>query len=417
MNALVISAVFVAVYLGMALGRVPGLAVDRTGIALTGAVVLLATGALGIAELPSHIELPTLILLFALMLLGGHFAAAHCFDFIGAWLSRVEASPLALLGLTVAVGGALSAVLVNDIVVFAFTPLLCAAMGNRGLDPRPYLLALAFSSNAGSAASLIGNPQNILIGELGQLDFLRYTMTAVPPAVIALVSVFAVTALVWRGALLNARPGNNKPEPVEVHPWLTTKSVIATAFVIGLMIALENNREIAVLAVATALMAGRRVSTRTLMRGVDWSLLVLISSLFVVTAAFTALPAGPTLVEWLRSNDLLPYRLSVLVPFAVIASNTIGNVPAVVLLVRALNDIPAEVLTALAVFSTLAGNLLLTGSLANIIVAERAALGGIDLSFGDFARTGIPITAIPSRLRGCGFTRWGISRNNALGFF
>jgi Na+/H+ antiporter NhaD/arsenite permease-like protein len=393
MSALTIG-VFIAVYLGMAVGRIPGLAVDRTGLALTGVIVLLVGGVLTVTDLPAALELPTLLLLFALMILGGHFDAAHCFDFIGAWLARVRASPLALLGITVIVGGGLSMVMVNDIVVFAFTPLLCVALRERGLDPRPFLLALAGSSNAGSAASLIGNPQNILIGELGELDFFNYFMIAIVPALAALLAVFATIALIWRQTLRTIGTPAQDAMPVEIHPWLTAKSFLVTIALIATMMVLDGHREVAALGAAALLILGRRVTTRALLKEVDWSLLVLISSLFIVTAAFTALPIAADLIAWLKARELLPYDLSLLVPFSVIASNTIGNVPAVVLLVQALDHIPAEVLTALAVFSTLAGNLLLTGSLANIIVAERAHQQGVRLTFGDFARIGIPETTL-----------------------
>ncbi|MGH8502508.1 MAG: SLC13 family permease [Gammaproteobacteria bacterium] len=389
-----IGGVFVAVYIGMAAGRVPWLAVDRTGIALTGMIVLLVSGAIGVPQLPRALELPTLLLLFALMILGGHFAAAHCFDFLGAWLSRVHARPVTLLGATVLVGGGLSVVLVNDIVVFAFAPLLCMALPARGLDPRPFLLALAGSANAGSTASLIGNPQNILIGEIGNLDFLAYFVTAAVPAVAALLIVFAVIATIWRHSLRAASRQSGTQPAVEVHPWLMSKSFLATAALILLMVFYDGQREVAALGVAAVLIVGRQITATALLRQVDWSLLVLIASLFVVTAAFTSLPAAPELIAWLRNNELLPYRLSLLIPFSVVASNTIGNVPAVVLLLQAVENIPPEVLTALAVFTTLSGNLLLTGSLANIIVAERASAHGVRLTFGDFAKVGIPATAL-----------------------
>lgn len=393
MTALIVG-VFIAVYVGMAAGRIPGFAIDRTGIALTGVIILLVGGALTVSDIPAALELPTLLLLFALMIVGGHFAAAHCFDFIGAWLERAEASPLALLGATVLLGGGLSMLLVNDIVVFAFTPLLCIALRERGLDPRPFLLALAGSSNAGSAASLIGNPQNILIGELGHLDFFRYFVTAIAPATAALIAVFTTTALIWRKTLRVTATPSRETMPIEIHSWLTAKSFLVTIVLLAVMMALDEHREIAALGAAAVLILGRRVTTRTLLKEVDWSLLVLIASLFIVTAAFTALPVAPDVIAWLKANELLPYNLALLVPFSVIASNTTGNVPAVVLLVQALDQAPPAVLTALAVFSTLAGNLLLTGSLANIIVVERAATQGVRLSFGDFAKVGIPETTL-----------------------
>ena len=165
-------AVFVFTYLGMALGRVPGLTLDRTGIAVTAAAILLASGVLSFAKAGAAIDAPTLVLMFALMILSAQFAAAGIYDACAGRIAAAELHPRHLLALVVIVAGGLSALLVNDIVVFAMAPILCLGLRARGLDPRPYLMALAGAGNAGSAASLIGNPQNILIGQTGGLGLL-----------------------------------------------------------------------------------------------------------------------------------------------------------------------------------------------------------------------------------------------------
>lgn len=193
--------VFVGTYLGMASGGVPGLALDRIGITLSALIVLLLSGTLSPSHLAGALELPTLLLLFALMIIAAHFELAHGFDWIADHLSRLRASPRVLLALVIGASGLLSMVLVNDIVAFAFTPTLCHGLRQRGLDPRPYLLALAGAVNGGSSATLIGNPQNILIGQLGELNFLGYTTVALAPAIMTLVMIYAVIAWIWREAL------------------------------------------------------------------------------------------------------------------------------------------------------------------------------------------------------------------------
>ncbi|MBA2491117.1 MAG: hypothetical protein H0V34_05185 [Gammaproteobacteria bacterium] len=165
----------------------------------------------------------------------------------------------------------------------------------RELDPRPFLLALAGSANAGSAASLIGNPQNILIGEIGRLGFFDYFLTAAVPAIAALFIVFVVIATIWRQSLRAANGQASADPPVEVHPWLTAKSFLATAALILLVVFFDGQREL-----AAVLILGRRITTPVLLRQVDWSLLALIASLFTVTAAFTSLPAAPGLIDWLQ---------------------------------------------------------------------------------------------------------------------
>jgi Na+/H+ antiporter NhaD/arsenite permease-like protein len=198
---LVVVAIFLSVYVGMALGRWPGLKIDRTGIALLGAIVLYSTGLVTDAVVLQAIDFPTLIVLFGLMVLSAQFAVCGFYDWCSARIAATHASPVAILALTVFVAGTLSALLANDVVVFAMTPLLVQGLSRRGLDPRPYLIALASAANAGSAATVIGNPQNILIGQVGRLDFWSFTAACGPPAALALATVFGGVWLVWRRKL------------------------------------------------------------------------------------------------------------------------------------------------------------------------------------------------------------------------
>src|SRR5262245_59976197 len=196
-----ITILFALTYIGMALGRVPGFRIDRTGIAMIAAVVLVAAGAVPGGEVAGAIHFPTLLLLAGLMLLSARVGAAGFYDAAAAWIARQAGRPLRLLALTIVIGGVLSAFLVNDIVVFAMTPLLCAGLAARKLDARPFLFGLAAASNAGSAATLIGNPQNIMIGQVGGLGFWSYFAAAIVPSLLGLVISFACIAWLWRGSL------------------------------------------------------------------------------------------------------------------------------------------------------------------------------------------------------------------------
>lgn len=391
-NALVF-AVFVAVYFGMGLGRWPGLRIDRTGIVMLGAIVLCASGIVSGEAALAAIDLPTLIVLFGLMILSAQFAACGFYDWCSARIAATDASPAAILALTVAVAGALSAVLANDIVVFAMTPTLVRGLVRRGLDPRPYLVALAGAANAGSAATVIGNPQNILIGQVGRLDFWQFVIACGPPALVALLSVFGVVWLTWRRRLRPTKAAADAVDAPSLDRFQLGKAVVVTTALLA-MFALRVPHEIAVLIVAGVLLVSRRLATRDVLGLVDWHLLVLFASLFIVTAALaeTGLPAR--LVADLAVAGLTPASLVALAPLTLAGSNTIGNVPTVVLLLAVLKDLPAEALYAMAVLSTLAGNLLIVGSLANIIVVERARQAGVALSFGAHARCGIPMTLL-----------------------
>ena len=384
-----ISGVFAATYLGMAFGRVPGLAIDRTGIALLGAVTLLAFGVLPSAAVAKAIDFPTLAILFGLMILSAQFATAGFYDWCAGRIAASDGSPARLLALTVIVAGGLSALLANDIVVFAMTPLLCAGVKARGLDPRPFLAALAGASNAGSAATVIGNPQNILIGQVGGLNFWTFAAVCVPPAVVALAITYFAVRFVWRAELEpSPRAASAAPPPFD-RPQVLKASLATLALI--LLFLTPMPREVAALVVATGLLVSRRLATRTVTEAVDWHLILLFAGLFVVNAAFdgTGLPADA--LAFLARHGFLPDRLAVLAPLAVVMSNSIGNVPAVIMLLSLWPQAPAGALYGLALLSTLAGNLLLVGSIANLIVAERAATVGVRFGFADHVRAGLPM--------------------------
>jgi Na+/H+ antiporter NhaD/arsenite permease-like protein len=396
LNGLVL-ATFVAVYLGMALGRWPGLKIDRTGIALLGAIVLFSAGPVSAERVLAAIDFPTLIVLFGLMVLSAQFAACGFYDRVAAGIASTDARPATILLVVIVVAGLLSAILANDVVVWAITPLLCRGLIARGLDPRPFLIALTGAANAGSAATLIGNPQNILIGSVGQLEFWPFAAACTPPAIAGLAAVWLVVRWQWRDALA-ARPVNGEALPV---PPVQRSALLKACFwTIVLMAGFTTPipHTTTVLVVAGALLVSRTMATKQLLGLVDWHLLVLFGGLFVVTAALadTGLPA--IAVERLEQAGLLPDRLAVLAPLALLGSNTIGNVPIVMLILGILPDLPDGALYALASLATLAGNLLIIGSLANIITVERAREAGVRLGFLEHARAGIPMTILAQAL-------------------
>jgi Na+/H+ antiporter NhaD/arsenite permease-like protein len=385
-----ITIVFVFTYIGMALGRLPGSRVDRTGIAMIAAVVLVAAGAVPVGELANAIHFPTLLLMGGLMILSARVGAAGFYDAAAAWIARQAGRPLRLLALTIGVGGALSALLINDIVVFAMTPLLCAGLAARKLDARPFLFGLAAASNAGSVATLIGNPQNILIGQAGRLGFWTYFASAVVPAIVGLAITFGCIAIVWRSSLAVKGESTSAAAPAFDH----RQAGICGAALVALLILFTTTlpREMSALLVAAFLIVSRTVPSRQLLDEIDLPLLILFASLFIVNDAFARTGLAEQGLRALASYGLLPDRISLLAPIALLLSNTIGNVPAVVMILTVWQGIPEGILVGLAILSTLAGNLVLVGSLANLIVAERAATAGVRLSFRDHAKAGLPIT-------------------------
>jgi Na+/H+ antiporter NhaD/arsenite permease-like protein len=242
------------------------------------------------------------------------------------------------------------------------------------------------------AATLIGNPQNILIGQVGRLDFWHYLAIAIVPAVIGLAVTLLCIAFVWRSMLDPAAAVSEG----EVTSFDRRQTVICGIALFALLVLFTSSlpREISALLVAAFLIVSRTVPSRQLLDEIDLPLIILFASLFVVNDAFARTGIAATALHSLASHGWLPDRISLLAPLMLLSSNSIGNVPAVVMLLTVWPGIPSGVLIGLAVLSTLAGNLFLVGSLANLIVAERASAAGVRISFLDHAKIGVPITLL-----------------------
>ncbi|HZL60281.1 MAG TPA: SLC13 family permease [Stellaceae bacterium] len=398
MHAAVIILVFLLTYFGLGAGRVPWLQVDRTGIALLGVIALLASRQVTLDEFGANIDMPTIVLLFALMIISAQFVASGFFEICCDWLMTKTDNPATLLGLTVGICGALSALLANDIVVYAMAPLLIAGAQARGLDPRPFLIALIGSSNAGSAATLIGNPQNILIGEMGGLSFHSFLVACFVPALVALGCVYGIIWLLWRDRIAATELAASRDAAADIprHPHdrnQTIKGLIA----LGVMLALFMTplpREIGGLVIAAVLLSNRKFTSRTMIAAVDWPLLLLIVCLFAVTGAL-----ANTGIPWSGLSALLdagigPNGLLVLTPLTLLMSNVIGNVPWVLFVLQIWPNPPEGTLYGLALISSLAGNLMLFGSVSNLIVVERAGALGVRLTTAEYARAGVPFTLL-----------------------
>jgi Na+/H+ antiporter NhaD/arsenite permease-like protein len=385
-------AVFVAVYAVMILGRVPGLAIDRTGACFVGAVALLAAGNLDMPAAWQAIDAGTIGLLFGMMLVSAQFRHAGFYAALTRALASRPTTPTRLLGELIAVTGVLSALLTNDVVCLATAPVLVDVCVRRGLDPVPFLLALAAASNVGSAATWIGNPQNMLIGQHLDLPFAGYLLDGGVPAALGLIVVWAVIARAYRGAFARTMP----QPPVGDEPydgWQTTKAMLVlAALVVGLLFA-DVPRDVQALAAGALLLLSRRTAAQKLLARVDWSLLLLFAGLFVCNEAFEQAGHAAAAFGWLRAHGLDVDDPVALFATSVVGSNLVSNVPLTMLLLPATQHPLAGPILALA--TTLAGNLLLVGSIANLIVVEAAGRLHVHPRARSWAnehwRTGVPI--------------------------
>jgi Na+/H+ antiporter NhaD/arsenite permease-like protein len=383
--------VFGLVYLGMFLGRLPQLALDRTGVALLGAILLIVSGVLTPQAAWLAIDLPTLGLLFGLMVVSAQFRLGGFYSHFTMRLSELPVSAPGLLALVVASAGTLSAFLSNDIICLVMAPVLIAGCLGRQLNPVPFLLALACAANIGSAATLIGNPQNMLIGQVLQLDFAAYSAQALPPVLLGLGITWGVTARAYRGRWTLLK----EPPDLQIRPfnrWQTGKAFAVLVVLVAVFLFGPWPREIVALAAAGVLLTSRSMHSRDMLQLVDWQLLVLFAGLFVVNHALLQTGAPTALVADLRGWGVDFTQPGWLMLAIVALSNVVSNVPAVMLLLP-FADHPLGG-TVLALCSTLAGNLLIVGSIANIIVVDHAARYGVTISWREHARVGVPVTLL-----------------------
>lgn len=389
--------VFLVVYLGMILGGLPFLQIDRTGIALLGAIALVGLGAVSPEQAAQSVHLPTLLLLFSFMVISAQMRLGGFYARVTRHIAAPGVSPPALLALLIAAAAALSAVFSNDIVCLAMAPVLADACLKRRLNPLPYLLALACAANVGSAATLIGNPQNMLIGETLRLSFAGYALEAAVPVLAGLAVTWAVIALLARGRWALAGDAAAVPEAERreaddavFNPWQTAKGLLVAGALLVVFLFTSLPREVAALTGAGLLLLSRRLHSNKMLGLVDWELLVLFIGLFVVNHAFQATGLAAQAMAWLEAAGLALAAPMTLFVATFVASNLVSNVPAVMLLLPAATEPWSGPL--LALVSTLAGNFLIVGSIANIIVVDCAARRGIRIDWRAHARIGVPVT-------------------------
>lgn len=386
-------AIFAASYLALAVGRVPGLAIDRAGVALVGAALMVACGAMPISEAYRAIDLDTLTLLLGMMIVVANLRLAGFFNAAGAWALGRARSPLALLATIVMVSGVLSAFLVNDAVCLVLAPLVLELAAALRRNPVPYLLAVAMAANAGSTATITGNPQNMMIGSLSQIPYVRFAAALAPIAAIGLVLTVALIALLHRSEFARRTPLGARMAPARLHRVLMWRALGATALLMALFFAGQPPAKAAIV-IGGLLLLTRRVRSERIYAQIDWSLLLMFAGLFIIVAGAERVLLTPEAIAAVGQMHL--ERVPALSTVTAMLSNLVSNVPAVLVLKPFVESLP-EPKTAwltVAMSSTLAGNLTVIGSIANLIIVQRAAAGGVTIGLWDYCRVGVPLTLL-----------------------
>jgi Na+/H+ antiporter NhaD/arsenite permease-like protein len=385
--------IFLASYFVFAFGRLPGTKIDRPAMAVVGAVLMFVCRILSPQSAIQSIDFGTLVLLFAMMLIVASLHLAGFFDWVA---NRVilHLTPHQLLPGVVFTSGILAAFLVNDVVCLFMAPLVLDVCKRMGVRPLPYLLALATASNIGGVATITGNPQNMLIGSVSGIGYRHFLAHLGPVSLAGLLIDWALIHWIYlRGKELitNAQPfpseQSSSSEPTGfplLWPVLVTVAVLA-GFLVGLQPPL-------VAAAGGALLLVRRTrDPREIYGDVDWSLLVLFLGLFLVVGGAEQAGITGTLLDVAERLNL--HNSVIFVSVVSLLSNLVSNVPAVMLLKNLVPQFrdPHTTWLLLAMASTLAGNLTITGSVANIIVVEKARTV-THISFLDYMKTGVPAT-------------------------
>ena len=389
--------ILVVTYLLIAVQRVPYLRLNRPSAALLGAVAMVTIGGLPLADAYAAIDLDVMVFLLGVLLITGFLEIGGFFEWAARHVVRRARSPRALLAAVVATSGILSAFFVNDTICLVLTPLVIAALRPLELAPLPFLLAIALGSNVGSAMTPMGNPQNMLIGVASGIHFAKFIASLALPSLGGLVIVFGVLSFVHRKELSKPLPsGADVPRAHFDAPLVKRSLLVFGGALIGWLLGFSLPL-VAITAAAILLAIAQRDPVKAFEK-VEWSLLLFFGALFVVMRGARDLPLIASLTSAAGAQlHGAPIHDAVVTSAAMLAlSNFVSNVPAVVLWLPVVPNVvaPSFIWLVMAMSSTFAGNLTLLGSMANLIVAERAEARGERMGFGDYFRVGLPVTVL-----------------------
>ena len=384
--------IFAITFVVLAIGRLPGFRIDRTGAAIIGASFMVGVNALSVDDASKAINFDTIMLLFGMMIVVVNLRLSGFFSLVAKRVVEHARHPTTLLAAIVAVAGVFSAFFVNDTMCLVLTPLVLEITSVLDRDPVPYLLAVAMGSNIGSVATITGNPQNMMIGSFSGIGYRQFLATLAPVAVFGLILTVLMIRFAYRREFATSAEVDVALKDVTVDRWLMWKAIVVALAMIVMFFVGWPVPKVALVAGAVLLIT-RRVDPEKVYSGIDWSLLAMFAGLFIVVAGAerTSLQSGlVALAQGLHLDQVFP-----LSAFTAVLSNLVSNVPAVLIfrpLVAHLAK-PDRAWLTLAMSSTLAGNLTIPGSVANLIVVEQAR-ARVRIRFWQYFRVGAPLAVV-----------------------
>ncbi|MCC6235163.1 MAG: anion transporter [Verrucomicrobiales bacterium] len=394
----VAAAIFAFTYVLISGRRLKILPLNRPAAALLGTVLMVVCGVMSPEQVYRAVDYNTLVLLLGMSLISAYLDLAGFFNWTADAVLRLAGTPTRLLLYLCVTSGLLSALLVNDTVCLMLAPLVVKVVLRGRLPLTPYLLGLAMSANLGSVATLVGNPQNMLIGQMSGLSFLGFSRSLILPALAGLGIQFVVLRWGFRRELAAHRL---EVPPVARLDARLDRPLIALALgALGLVFVgfiLGSHLAWTALAGAALVMVLGRRDTHEVLKLVDWHLLLFFAALFVVVEGFNGTGYPDALYRSVRGvfGETAPAQALNLAWFSVLGSNVFSNVPFVLVAGKWIPEFSDPVLMwkVMGLATTFAGNLTLLGSVANLIVVESAR-GHCEIGFWDYARFGIPVTLL-----------------------
>jgi Na+/H+ antiporter NhaD/arsenite permease-like protein len=393
LNTAIAVTIFVATYAILTLGKIPVYRIDRAGAALLGGSLMVGCGVLTMDEAYKAVDFSTIVLLVGMMIVVANLRVSGFFRLVNHGIARHVHRPFGLLIAVVLASGLLSAFLVNDAICLVMTPLVLEVVERLKRDPIPYLLAIAMASNIGSVATITGNPQNIIIGSLSGIHYTDFAAALAPVAAFGLLMTLVLIVAVYRREFFNGDVLTAEPTEMHYHGPLVIKTLLVVAVMVLLFFIGQPVAKVAIVG-GSFLLLTRRISPNKIYREIDLPLLIMFIGLFIVVAGFEKVAIAPHLPALLGALHLGNAGLLALVTAAL--SNIVSNVPAVLVLrpfVAQLHD-PQHAWLVVAMASTLAGNFTLVGSVANLIVAQRAKARGVEVKFWPYFTIGAPLTIL-----------------------
>jgi Na+/H+ antiporter NhaD/arsenite permease-like protein len=386
-------AIFAMTYLVVAIGRLPGFWLDRAGAALVGATLMVALGVVPLDEALKLIDFNTIILLLGVMIVVANLRLSGFFRLVNSWVVTRARYPIVLLILVILVSGALSAFLVNDTICLVLTPLVLDLVTQLRRNPVPYLLAIAMASNIGSTATITGNPQNMIIGSLSHIPYGTFAAALSPIAAIGLVLTVLFIALAYRAEFWTRQRLNGAPRAAHANRPLIIKSIVVTFAMVAGFFSGVAPPLVAILAGAV-LLFNRRIKSEKVYAEIDWTLLLMFAGLFIVVGGLEKTVLSPAVIAAVGHLHL--EQMPILSGITALLSNIVSNVPAVLVLkpfIAQLHNQQQAWLT-VAMASTLAGNFAILGSVANLIVVQRARAQNVEIGFWQYFKIGAPLTVL-----------------------